>query len=193
MMTDKEIRVFFGNHRPGLDVKDPICLKSDRNRLAKLLATLGLNRGAEIGVNRGRFSERLCKENSDIELYCIDPWSKNLDVRDMDKRHRQTVERLKPYNATVIKKTSMDAVVDFEDDFLDFVFVDGNHEFDYACMDIICWSNKVRSGGIVACHDYFQFYNAGVVDAVDAYTRTHRVSPWYTTFELQPTAWWFKP
>lgn len=87
----------------------------------------------------------------------------------------------------------MEALKDFSDDFLDFVYIDANHEFDYCCPDIIFWSQKVRSGGIVACHDYFHHVRGGVVHAVNAYTASHNIQPWYVTREVFPTAFWVKP
>ena len=36
-----------------------------------------------------------------------------------------------------------------------FVYIDGNHKFDFICPDIIYWSKKVKHGGIVAVHDFY--------------------------------------
>ena len=91
-----------------------------------------------------------------------------------------------------IKKASMDALSDVKDGELDFVFIDGNHLFNYAMADIIFWSPKVRSGGMIAVHDYYQG-ESGVVKAVDCYTYCNHIIPWYTTKELQPTAFWVNP
>jgi predicted O-methyltransferase YrrM len=74
---------------------------------------------------------------------------------------------------------SMDAVDDIPDNSLDFVFIDANHAFDYVMLDLIYWTKKVRPGGIVSGDDYFHFKKAGVVEAVDAYTKAHGI-----TFEL---------
>lgn len=172
----------------------PIGLKKGgRNRLAEYLGEEGFNKGVEIGVQWGKFSEKLCKANPNIELYSIDPWhSRRLKAR-MDEKFNESTQRLAPYNATVIRKFSMDALADFKNNSLDFVYIDGNHSFDYVCPDIIYWSHKVRKGGVVACHDYFHHRNGGIVHAVDAYTRSHYINPWYVTYEIMPTAFWFKP
>ena len=82
--------------------------------------------------------------------------------------------------------------IDFEDESLDFAYIDANHLYDYVCQDIIHWSHKVRSGGMVGCHDYGP-HNCGVVMAVDGYTFCHNIHPWYVTFEPIPTAFWVKP
>jgi hypothetical protein len=87
----------------------------------------------------------------------------------------------------------MDGLADIKDDSLDFVYIDANHTFDYCCPDIIYWSMKVRSGGIVSGHDYFHHIRGGVVRAVDAYTASHSISPWYVTQEVYPSYFWVKP
>ena len=66
---------------------------------------------------------------------------------------------------------------------LDFVYIDGNHHFDFVMQDIIEWSKKVRAGGVVSGHDYYRFRNAGVVDAVNTYTHAHQIWEWFITDE----------
>lgn len=166
-----------------------------RNHLAELLSELEFNKGAEIGVRRGRFSMLLCKNNPKLELYCVDPWDaydRRYNVERQNRIYAEAVKNLTPYNAKIIRKTSMDALEDFKDESLDFVFIDGNHEFDYVCPDIIFWSQKVKRCGIVMVHDYYNFGWSGIVQAVDAYTRCHHIDPWYVTKELEPTAYWVK-
>lgn len=168
----------------------------NRNHLAELLGELGYNRGAEIGVRRGRYSMQLCKCNPNLQLFCIDPWGPYDRMYTVERQNRiygEAVENLKPYNATIIRKDSMDALNDFADEGLDFIYIDGNHTFDYVCPDIIFWSKKVRHGGIIGVHDYYGFGWSGVMKAVEAYTHCHHIDPWYVTKELEPTAYWVKP
>ena len=78
----------------------------------------------------------------------------------------------------------MDAVKDFADKSLDFVFIDGHHGYDYIKEDIREWSKKVRKGGIVSGHDYYltPAGNMGVMDAVDEYVKEHG-------YDLKLTDW----
>ena len=48
----------------------------------------------------------------------------------------------------------MDAIEDFEDESLDFVYIDGHHGFRYVAEDLVEWSQKVKKGGIISGHDY---------------------------------------
>jgi hypothetical protein len=161
-----------------------------RNDLATLFKELGFTKGAEIGVELGIYSEVLCKANPELKLYCVDPWSTfayepgidgiDLEQQKYDKRYEETVKRLAPYNATIIRKPSLNALVDFEDNSLDFVYIDANHDFPNFINDLHQWSKKVRPGGIVAGHDYALFSykkHNHVKRALDAYARCYRMIP----------------
>lgn len=172
----------------------PFCSgqRYNRNHLAELYNELGFTKGAEIGVRRGRYSEILCKANPKLHLYCIDPWMCHENKYPQDKQdeiYDYAVERLAAYNTTIIRKTSMDALAEIKDDSIDFVFIDGNHHFDWVMMDLIHWTKKVKKGGIISVHDVYNG-EVGVVKAVEAYTHSHNIVPWYITKELQPTAYW---
>jgi predicted O-methyltransferase YrrM len=150
--------------------------------LLKHFAKLGFKVGAEIGVSQGYFSEAMFKAIPDLKLYCIDAWKSYPGVRRwMPNQQRAETyfeiakKRLASYNAEIIREMSMDAVKMFADNSLDFVFIDANHGFDYVMEDLINWTKKVRVGGIVSGDDYYHFKKAGVVEAVDLYTKMHNI------------------
>lgn len=164
----------------------PIELPINRNDLAQLFNELGFKRGAEIGVAEGHYSEVLCQSIPDLELISVDPWVKYKDnPRAHSEEHQEfskaeTARRLKPYpKARMVQAMSMDAVREVPEKSLDFVFLDGHHGFDWIMQDIIEWSKRVRSGGIIAGDDFYHFKHAGVVDAVVAYTAHHKINPWF--------------
>lgn len=172
----------------------PFCSsKCDRGTIAKMYADLGFKTGAEIGVRRGRYSELLLKTVPGLTLFLIDPWEK-IGNKYTEERQEQFLEmvqkRVAGFNAKIIRKTSMEALRDVEDRSLDFVFIDGDHHYDFVAPDIIFWSKKVKSGGIISVHDYYRTAWNGVVEAVDGYTRSHKIDPWYVTKSTQPTAFW---
>ena len=175
----------------------PLCggRRVTRRTLAEFLGEHGFNKCAEVGVRKGGYSNCLCENIPNIELTCVDPYMSyhGIPQQRQDSYFKQAVERLSKYNVRFLRKTSMDALDDVEDESLDFIYIDGNHRFDYVCPDIIFWSRKLRRGGIMGCHDYYHFGWSGVVEAVDAYTKCHHIDPWYVTKELEPTAFWVKP
>ena len=164
-----------------------------RGSLMKLFNKFGFKNGAEIGVDRGTFSRVMLQSITDLKLYCVDPWLS----RDGESRYRKTMERLREFEnqITIIKKISMEALKDIEDGSLDFVYIDGDHHFDYAMTDIIEWAKKVKVGGIIAGHDYYRFRQAGVIEAVDVYTKMHKIDKWFLTDYLKdrtPSFFWVK-
>jgi len=160
-----------------------------RKRLVQYFGEYGLTKGAEIGVDRGRFSEYMFKVIPDLHLLCVDPWYWKLRG---ESRYQSTQRRLAPHNATVIRETSFEAVMDIPDESLDFVYIDGDHTFDFVMTDIIWWSKKVRYGGVVSGHDYYRFRRGGIVPAVDTYTREHGINKWFLTDERTPTWFWIR-
>ena len=165
--------------------------KLDRKRLVQLFGEHGLTEGAEIGVDRGRFSEYMLKVIPNLHLFSVDPWRWKLRG---ESRYNSSVRRLQPYGerSTIIRKDSMDARYDVPDESLDFLYIDGNHSFDYVISDLIWWAKKVRYGGIVSGHDFFRFRGAGIVPAVNAYTREHGITKWFLTDEKTATFFWIR-
>ena len=157
--------------------RDTVIINIDRSDLAELFFELKFTSGAEIGVEIGKYSEILCKANPDLRLFCIDPWKvyrRYIDEdnqRVLDGNFKITKKRLAPYNCEIIRKSSTGALKDFTPQSLDFVYIDGNHQYEYVLEDLIGWSKVVKSGGIVSGHDYMSRLkkNRGVTEAVDEY------------------------
>lgn len=170
--------------------KSPIVVPGlSRNLMAILFAELGFMRGVEIGVQGGRFSKILCDANPQMEFYGIDPWLEYPELPiwgeqvGQDAGYEEAKARV-PSNCTLIRKKSMDALSDFPDNYFDFVYVDGNHEFVSATMDIHYWLQKVRVDGIIAGHDYRPYYPRSfihVFQVVNAFTDAYGISPWFIT------------
>jgi hypothetical protein len=68
---------------------------------------------------------------------------------------------------THYEMTSDDAVTKFEDESLDFIFIDGLHEYGQVLTDCRNYWSKVKKGGIFAGHDYKVI--EGVGRAVDEF------------------------
>lgn len=157
-----------------------------RNDLPEFFKELGFKRGVEIGVYLAEFTITFAK--SGLEIYGVDPWLAYKDYgnprgqKRLDEQFRIATERLKPYpNAKLIRKTSMDALEDFSDGSIDFVYIDGNHLFRYVADDLYEWSRKVRKGGIVSGHDYAYYKSQSlcggchVHQVVDAFVRSYNI------------------
>jgi len=176
-----------------------------RNRieLAEMFNKLKFKAGAEIGVADGRYSEILCQKIPGVKLYCIDPWSTYENWRNeihQESAYIKAKYRLEKYpDATLIRKTGTEASFEIEDESLDFVFIDGDHHFDYVMEDILVWNRKVKKGGVVSGHDYFHFGDSGIIEAVNCYTSVNKLDLKLTDRnnnghkdDSQPCFWWRK-
>lgn len=166
----------------------------NRTELAKLFAKLNYKVGAEIGVWQGDYSLVLLQNNPDLKLYCIDPWqdysempyypeSDGKNYQQLQENNYETAKnKLAKYNVAFLRKTSIDALDDISDRSLDFVYIDGAHDYSNVKRDISSWNKKVRSGGIVSGHDYTWVVRRllGVKQAVNEYTAEHGIKFYVT-------------
>ena len=164
-----------------------------RHNMYELLAELGFKVGCEVGLFRGRNARAMFRAIPGLRLYGIEPYAdqpystRHKTVPRYERNRRMMTDRLKDSNITVIEKFSETAVQDIPYDSLDFVYIDGDHSYDYVMTDIILWSRRVRPGGIVSGHDYIlpgdyrHKFDINVKDAVDNYTAIHKIDNWYLT------------
>lgn len=161
----------------------------DRVELSKYFKEKGFNLGAEIGVFSGEYSMTLCKANPDLKLYCIDAWGIGDPggYRIHFKAFKEAVINLKPFNTVLLRMTSMDALIKFEDESLDFVYIDSNHHYNGIKEDIEGWTPKVRKRGIVSGHDYCLVpqRGVGVKRAVDEYVSKYNYKLMLTEGNLE--------
>lgn len=200
----KELEYIIDKYKPDLNVRRmPISLPLTRIELAGLFAELKYEIGVEVGVWGGGYSETLCKANPSMKLFSVDPWKAYKGYREVtsqkraDKHYQEAVEKLEPYNCVIMRDFSMSAVEAFDDGELDFVYIDGNHDFKNVADDICEWSKVVRSGGIVAGHDFKRSkgrkYILHVKDVVQAYAYAHGIRPWFAIHGDRVPSWfWVK-
>jgi hypothetical protein len=159
-----------------------------RDDLAKLLHEWDFKKGVEVGVAAGEYSLEIMQANPQMTLYGIDPYTPYRGYRDYTwigtytSLHEQAHQRLDGFpNYHFVEEFSPGAAQNFEDGSLDFVYLDGNHSEPYITQDIEAWTPKVRSGGIVAGHDYARIKdkngidsgNWAVIPAIHKYVKEH--------------------
>jgi len=73
---------------------------------------------------------------------------------------------------------------------LDFAYIDGNHSLKSVTADLGAWWPKVKSGGIICGHDYYDrntdYHNCGVKTAVDEFALSNGLPIKVTDC----TSWW---
>ncbi len=140
--------------------------------------------GCEVGVHTGLMPKHLLNALPTIQrYYAVDPWESykmysgkiyRKPGNPKVKTWRQSI--LKFYDNTykhkhkviMMRMTSIDSVKHFEDESLDWVFIDANHEYRYIKENLNIWVPKVKSGGVVAGHDYGNKW-VGIKRAVDEF------------------------
>jgi len=143
--------------------------------------------GAEIGVHEGDFSARIISDVSPQKLHLIDPWEHfdgseydrawygghDVSQSEMDRRFEHVKQRfdsnIERGQVKIHRVPSDEAVSDFEDAYLDWVYIDGNHLYDYILQDLQLYEPKVKPGGALMGDDYGVegWWDNGVQEAVD--------------------------
>lgn len=142
--------------------------------LNDLINHTGLSDGVmvEIGHYAGESTEIFAKSNRFRTIFSIDPWMNGYDDTDgasrsdMGRVASEYYERIKPFTSvqTVVANSTDPRIIDsFEDKSLDLVYIDGDHTYEGVKKDIVNWLPKVKIGGYISGHDYWQgtnIYNA---------------------------------
>lgn len=177
-------------------------MRSHSAFLIDLLAESSPEMGVEVGVFEGDNSSALLENLPSLEtLVCVDSFChyeefdqatprKNGKVfnANYSEVKQKFLSAMAPFSGryTVIEEFSDGASRMFKDDAFDFVFIDANHAYEYVLTDIILWIPKVKSGGIIAGHDYVTKPGYGVIQAVkemfpDSYSVNYKAKCWYAT------------
>lgn len=123
---------------------------------------------AEIGVWKGDFSRRIFDVTKPAALHLIDPWlfqdeypdrmyggkvaqgQKDMDaIMDGVKAIFAKAPQVKFH-----REKSDDALRSFQDEYFDWVYIDGNHYYEFVLLDLELSWLKVKPGGFVTGDDY---------------------------------------
>jgi hypothetical protein len=177
----------------------------DRSELPFVLNARGLTgEGVEVGVQLAVFSCLILKSWRGRRLYSVDPWleydvgeyvdSSNVSQEVQDYIFHVAERELAAFGerSRIVRKRSLDAVREFADGQLDFVYIDAQHHFEAVRADLEAWWPKVRRGGLVAGHDYCDADNDcgrfGVRSAVNEFARRMGRKV-HVTRELEYPSW----
>jgi hypothetical protein len=126
------------------------------------LVIQNLKIGVEVGVFKGEFSKKML-EKWNGTLFLVDPWRPLGDeYQDFSNHSRhvtafqETMKNIAGFEdrAFMIRALSNQAANLFDDESLDFVYIDGNHAYEFVKEDLEIWWPKIKSGGVLMGHDY---------------------------------------
>lgn len=151
----------------------------------------------EIGTWKGQSSAFLAVElinsGKKFKLDCIDNFTGSViepgQMLDHDNQAGRLLEvfhnNMKPVEGhyTAIQSDSAAAADLYEDESLDFVFIDASHDYESFKKDLFAWFPKVKVGGIVSGHDFADAY-PGIMKAVRDHLVNEKVG-------VTPSTCWF--
>jgi len=154
---------------------------SNRRTLVQSLNTKDYKTAVEVGVRLGWFSKYILDHTS-MKVFCIDPWENNVQLSNAESALRECSERLAPYGerASMVKGYSQQEAEKFSDESIDFVYIDGLHDYESVKGDINGWWSKVSQGGILSGHDFNRRKWKGVVVAVEEFCNENNTNCYLT-------------
>ncbi len=148
--------------------------------------------GAEVGVYRGQHAREMLTYLNIKKLFLVDPWQKYNEYREkklgnqLEEAYLDSKKLLKEFDdgrVVWLKGFSVDIAKTIEDNSLDFVYIDGNHSYEFIKKDIEAWVPKLKQGGFIGGHDFDSNVNKitlegveyGVKKAVTEYCKKHNI------------------
>ena len=120
-------------------------------------------RGLEVGVCRGENIVKFLEECPNIHhIDAVDPYIPYMDdnggmtKEEVDRMRDIAVTNFRDYSnrVTLHTTTSKEFASSVEEDKYDYIFIDGNHSYEYVLEDIALWYPKLKNGGVFAGHDF---------------------------------------
>jgi Methyltransferase domain len=154
---------------------------------------------AEIGVYTGRFSQRIVDFTRPARLHLIDPWRYQPSEayeksyfgaevaggqESMERRYNHVTSmfssEISAGSIVVHRAESGKAAAEFKDHYFDWIYVDGNHLYEFVRDDLYLFLPKIRPGGYICGDDYHDrrtWFEGGVKRAVDEFIAAGKAKP----------------
>lgn len=138
----------------------------------------------EIGCFLGKSTHYLCEliasSNKKINLYVMDLFvaqpieCESINISPGEDLLPLFTKNLQQYidKINIIKGDSLKEYERFTEGFFNFIFIDGNHEYESVKLDLNNYYPKLKTGGIFAGHDYTE--NCGVPIAVNEFAEKNK-------------------
>jgi len=95
-----------------------------------------------------------------------DPYSKEA-VEDLLKKFKNNVSLIKGNSNIELKRIEMSKI--------DYVFLDGGHDYSTVMNDLNCCLEVIDKNGTILCDDYDLSYAPGVKDAIDEFVSKNKL------------------
>jgi hypothetical protein len=123
----------------------------------------------EVGTWQGGFTDKILSKPDVKKVYCVDPYKhftnneypdgiNELTQTDFDVLFNKVQNNLTTkFGSKVqfVRKLSVEASKQFDNESLDFVYIDGNHDYKYVLEDLKAWYPKIKTGGYLCGDDVY--------------------------------------
>ncbi|MEI8174733.1 MAG: class I SAM-dependent methyltransferase, partial [bacterium] len=114
--------------------------------------------GTHYGTSLWSFSQAIKNQNLDTRLYAIDTWEGEKHTGFYGEDVFETVKKIKEnfysnLQINLIRKTFNNALVEFENNSIDILHIDGLHTYEAVKNDFENWLPKMQQNGIILLHD----------------------------------------
>jgi predicted O-methyltransferase YrrM len=133
--------------------------------------------GSWLGKSAAYMAVEIANSSKNINFYCVDMWSgvvsyspdRSSKIDTNSYFYEKFLTNIEPVKDFIIPvaKSSLDATKEFQDNSLDFIFIDASHDYQSVKQDIEAWYPKLKPTGVFAGHDYLT--SAGVRQAVEEF------------------------
>lgn len=165
-----------------------------------------VNIAVEVGVYRGSYSNSIVGKLQPAAFYGVDPYQLFEDYTnaptDQAYKDQTRLNQLftktrelykKQNNSTLLRTTGVEAAKQFDDLSIDFVYIDGDHTYEFVKGDIAAWWPKIKPGGILSGHDYIKEHHIrkipfGVIQAVTEFAEKEKLEVKKTSDQY--ASWW---
>ena len=151
----------------------------------------------EVGVFEGEFSEFILNEINPSELHLIDLFDglshsgdkdgKNIRHRNLNEVYEELKTKYVNQNVFIYKGNSHHILKKLPMNYFDLIYIDADHSYESVRLDLDLSHKKVKSGGIIAGHDYIKENFSGVYRAVNEFCLENNLKIDFLTKDLCPT------
>ena len=149
--------------------------EKNRSEIVHLLNEICPNGiGIEIGVKQATFSHVLLSGWNNSKLYLVDPWEDqdklvyDEDVHDHQSDYNIATQKLKEFEGRyeVVRKYSNHAHSNFANHSVDFIYVDGSHEYVDVKKDADEAFKIIKKDGIIIFDDFLWQYKQNLKKSI---------------------------
>lgn len=136
--------------------------------------------GSLVGKSTCCLGQLVKESQKDIKIFAVDTFEGSEEhemiIKELEDNSTSFLELFGIFTSacnvndiiTPIQGKSLDVVSQFEDESIDFIFVDASHDYENVLADITAWYPKLKPGGLIAGDDYTDCW-FGVIKAVNEY------------------------